>query len=501
MYVGVARRAGDLSRRRRRQTSRQDEAAAAATEQAAKHGWRWHVWQTLEDPGSSKLAKGVSTFVMLIITISVVNFIVGSQRDPACGYKPSGGFTPEKAYECGAYKLSDDGSALAPTLNGLETFCIMVFTVEYVLRLLCCSVAMRVSSFIFSPLNMIDLIAILPWYLDFVLGALQVEVSVEGLSVLRVIRLLRVVRVFKMSRNFQGLIVLIRTLGRSITAISLLLTFVITLIIVFATLIYQFEGRPPRCKWTAVDGYPERGQFIREDGSESPFLSIPHSFYWVLVRRARPMPPALSARPWLLASPPQLALAGALRHIGATLASLRATQVTMTTVGYGDQYPITDAGKVVAALAMLAGCAAHHPKRPAASACCVLPPRAPAEPRRVPCSRRLIVLTLPITIIGANFDEEAREQQRINDRQRRALARLPNVRVESDGAGAVMAHTVPGFDEAAELVQDHKNNVKMEMEVMLAKLEKDLTESMVKVLLQSRVTKRRKEPGRAPPPK
>ena len=304
MYVGVARRAGDLSRRRRRQTSRQDEAAAAATEQAAKHGWRWHVWQTLEDPGSSKLAKGVSTFVMLIITISVVNFIVGSQRDPACGYKPSGGFTPEKAYECGAYKLSDDGSALAPTLNGLETFCIMVFTVEYVLRLLCCSVAMRVSSFIFSPLNMIDLIAILPWYLDFVLGALQVEVSVEGLSVLRVIRLLRVVRVFKMSRNFQGLIVLIRTLGRSITAISLLLTFVITLIIVFATLIYQFEGRPPRCKWTAVDGYPERGQFIREDGSESPFLSIPHSFYWVLVRRARPMPPALSARPWLLASPP-----------------------------------------------------------------------------------------------------------------------------------------------------------------------------------------------------
>lgn len=111
------------------------------------------------------------------------------------------------------------------------------------------------------------------------------------------------------------------------------------------------------------------------------------------------------------------------------------------------------------------------------------------------------MLTLPITIIGANFDEEAREQQRINDRQRRALARLPNVRVESDGAGAVMAHTVPGFDEAAELVQDHKNNVKMEMEVMLAKLEKDLTESMVKVLLQSRVTKRRKEPGRAPPPK
>lgn len=283
MYVGIARRAGGQSFRRRRRTPRQEEVAQEAAEQAAKQGWRWHVWQTLEDPGSSKLAKGVSTFVMLIITISVINFIVGSQRDPPCGY-PSGGFMPDKAYECGAGKLSDDGSALAPTLNGLETSCIVVFTVEYVLRLLCCSVVMRVSSFIFSPLNIIDLVAILPWYLDFVLGALQVEVSVEGLSVLRVVRLLRVVRIFKMSRNFQGLIVLIRTLGRSITAISLLLTFVITLIIVFATLIYQFEGRPPRCKWTAEEGYPERGQFIREDGTESPFLSIPHSFYWVLVR-------------------------------------------------------------------------------------------------------------------------------------------------------------------------------------------------------------------------
>ena len=173
----------------------------------------------------------------------------------------------------------------------------------------------------------------------------------------------------------------------------------------------------------------------------------------------------------------------------------------MTTVGYGDQFPITDAGKVVAALAMLAGCAARIVRSPAASACCVLPSWAPTELRRAPSPCRLIVLTLPITIIGANFDDEAREQQRINDRQRRALARLPNVRVDSQGAAAVMAHTIPGFDEAAGLVQDHKHNVKMEMEGMLVKLEKDLTESMVKVLLQSRVIKRKKEPGRAPPTK
>ena len=42
------------------------------------------------------------------------------------------------------------------------------------------------------------------------------------------------------------------------------------------------------------------------------------------------------------------------------------------------------------------------------------------------------------------------------------------------------------------MAQDHKSNVRTEMEVLLGKLEKDLTESMVKVLVQRRVTRRRR---------
>ena len=66
--------------------------------------------------------------------------------------------------------------------------------------------------------------------------------TAEALQLLRVVRLTRVVRIFKMSKNFQGLMVLGRTLHRSMTAITLLLTFVITLITIFATLIFQFEA-------------------------------------------------------------------------------------------------------------------------------------------------------------------------------------------------------------------------------------------------------------------
>ena len=98
---------------------------------------------------------------------------------------------------CGAGKLSDSGSPLAEFLNGLETFCIMVFTVEYVLRILTCTTKMRIHHFVLAPMNVIGLIAILPWYLDLVLAVLKVEVSVEALSLLRVVRLTRVVRIFK----------------------------------------------------------------------------------------------------------------------------------------------------------------------------------------------------------------------------------------------------------------------------------------------------------------
>ena len=41
--------------------------------------------------------------------------------------------------------------------------------------------------------------------------------------------------------------------------------------------------------------------------------------------------------------------------------------------------------------------------------------------------------------------------------------------------------------------QHHTTNVRNEMEALMGKLEKDLTESLVKVLVQSRVTKRSKD--------
>ena len=86
--------------------------------------------------------------------------------------------------------------------------------------------------------------------------------ALQGLAVLRILRLTRVVRVFKMSRNFQGLVLLLTTfqarrpaassrravpspprLGaqRSASALLMLVFFVAMSLIVFATLIFHAE--------------------------------------------------------------------------------------------------------------------------------------------------------------------------------------------------------------------------------------------------------------------
>ena len=218
----------------------------------------------------------------------------------------------------------------------IETVCIMIFTLEYLLRLFASPQGPGVCSYLTNAANIIDLVSVLPWYIE--------KASAGGglavLSVLRIIRLTRITRIFKMSKNFQGLMVLFTTLKKSAAALLMLFAFMAIFSILFATLIYTFEAG-------TFDGH--RMQYVREDGSRSPFESIPDSLWWTIV--------------------------------------------TMTTVGYGDQYPVTTAGKIIAVVTMFCG---------------------------------LVVLSLPITIIGANFDMEYRlvkkQKQEEQERKRKERA-------------------------------------------------------------------------------
>lgn len=61
-----------------------------------------------------------------------------------------------------------------PFFNYLETTCIVWFTIEYVLRFVC---APRKLHFIFEILNLVDLIAILPFCLELTLALFGIDAT------------------------------------------------------------------------------------------------------------------------------------------------------------------------------------------------------------------------------------------------------------------------------------------------------------------------------------
>jgi voltage-gated potassium channel len=135
-------------------------------------------------------------------------------------------------------------------LRGLEWAFTVLFTVEYVLRLLCATRAVRYAVSFFG---WVDLLAILPTYLS------GIFVGTQSLTVIRVLRLLRVFRILKLV-HFEGEA---RVLGLALLAsgrkITVFLGTVVTLVLIIGSLMYLIEG------------------------DEAGFTSIPQSTYWAIV--------------------------------------------------------------------------------------------------------------------------------------------------------------------------------------------------------------------------
>lgn len=161
-------------------------------------------------------------------------------------------------------------------LRGFEIFCVVVFTVEYVLRII---VSDKKLGYIFSFYGIIDLVAILPFYLS--LG-----VDLRSLRIVRLFRLFRVVKLIRYSsalRRFQ--------LALKIASEELAIFFIAIIILFFiaGAGIYMFEN-------------PVQPEV---------FTSIFSSMWWAVI--------------------------------------------TLTTVGYGDIYPITVGGKIFTFVILMIG--------------------------------------------------------------------------------------------------------------------------------------------------
>jgi voltage-gated potassium channel len=126
----------------------------------------------------------------------------------------------------------------------------ILFTVEYVLRLISVRRPLRYAT---SFLGIVDLLAIVPTYASlFVTGA-------QSLLVIRALRLLRIFRIFKAVRFVGEMGALTRAIKSSGPKIVVFLFAVLTAVLIMGTLMYVVEGE------------------------DNGFTSIPVAMYWAVV--------------------------------------------------------------------------------------------------------------------------------------------------------------------------------------------------------------------------
>lgn len=146
--------------------------------------------------------------------------------------------------------IADVSASWGPQLVVLEWVLTVLFSVEYIVRLLS---VRRPKHYAWSFFGIVDLLAVLPSYVGLFIGGTQ------SMLIIRILRLLRVFRVFKLSRYLGEAQILMEALRASRAKITVFLVAVMAIVFVMGSLMYLVEG-------------PENG-----------FTSIPRGIYWAIV--------------------------------------------------------------------------------------------------------------------------------------------------------------------------------------------------------------------------
>jgi len=316
---------------------------------------RAEVWGTLDNPRKSKLALGLTCASMSLIVYSTSTFCVETLH---AFYEP-------RPSNVGWLYLS-------------EAFCISFFTLEAVARILTCP---DLKKYFNDTLNLIDLVAILPFYMTL---ALQ-NTEIPGLEVLRVVRLVRVLRLFKVSRSSVAVFTV--TMRESLRPLWMLAMLTMMAIVLFASITFFLERGERNVKfdvWERVIGY-ECETTVNAKPAEIEGSS---RYSWCYV--TDPQPEELEGNKTLLECPYNYKRDHKCRKVWAQspFESIPGTMPfifeTMVTVGYGSDIPETSRGFVIGAVVVLFG---------------------------------MLVIALPVSVVGSNFAVVYRElNQETSDR-------------------------------------------------------------------------------------
>ena len=217
-----------------------------------------HLKQTVFNILSGTTSNPVNVFISILIILNVTFVVLGTVESIATKIKNF--------------------------LDFFETFSVVTFTVEYILRIWSCTATKEYSypfkgrvKYATKPLLIVDLLAILPYYLPMIF-----PIDLRFIRILRIFRVLRILKIERYSKALQMIIDVVKEKSS-----ELISTFIVifTLLVIVASFMYYVE--------------PQN------------FNNIPSAMWWGVV--------------------------------------------TLTTVGYGDVYPVTPLGKIIGAILALLG--------------------------------------------------------------------------------------------------------------------------------------------------
>lgn len=220
------------------------------------------VFDILGPEPKSNIGRAISGFLTTVIVLNVVALIVGTVQD--------------------IHKLSPT------TFMAIEIVSVAIFTVEYLLRMWSCTadsgffrpLSGRIR-YMASPLMLIDLLAILPFFV-----ALVIPVPLD-LRILRSVRL--AFRIARSSRHLSGIAILVRVVQAKKSELVSVIAVLSMLLVLTSSLVY----------------------FAEHGAQPDDFSSIPETMWWGII--------------------------------------------TLTTIGYGDAYPITMAGRALTGVMAVMG--------------------------------------------------------------------------------------------------------------------------------------------------
>ncbi|XP_016322641.1 potassium voltage-gated channel subfamily A member 10-like [Sinocyclocheilus anshuiensis] len=253
-------------------------------------------WLLFEYPESSNAARGVALVSILVIVISIIIFCIETLPEfhEDLEIFPIAGVSFNQTHPSGA-PPSASPKTITSTFSDpffiLETACIIWFFFEFCVRFLVCP---SKREFFNNIMNMIDIISIIPYFVTLITEIVTTtNKSNTGQNMsLAILRIIRLVRVFRIFKLSRHSKGL-QILGQTLKASMRELGLLI---------FFLFIG---------VILFSSAIYFAEVDDPNTQFVSIPDGFWWAVV--------------------------------------------TMTTVGYGDMYPITLGGKMVGTLCAIAG--------------------------------------------------------------------------------------------------------------------------------------------------